>query len=87
MVSHAQKGLLGAKLENNVLIWVLKRNAVFHCACRYQNRVPEILYMQKMVSHVQNGLLGAKIEKNVLIWVIMRVAASFLRTPISELNS
>ena len=61
MVSHAQKGLLGAKLENNVLIWVLKRNAVFHCACRYQNRVPEILYMQKMVSLAQIGLQSPEI--------------------------
>ena len=53
MVSHAQNGLLGAKLEYNVLICVLVRIAASFCARRYHNSIPEILYMQKMISHAQ----------------------------------
>ena len=63
MVSHAQNGLLGAKLEFNVLICVLVRIAASFCARRCQNWIPEILYMQKMVSHAQIGLQSPEIAQ------------------------
>ena len=63
MVSHAQNGLLGAKLEFNVLICVLVRIAASFCARRCQNWIPEILHMQKMVLHAQNGLQSPEIAQ------------------------